>query len=198
MKKTSVFIAALLIAVFAVFALGSSEDTTTTSATNAPVAQTSPVNDPTPIPETEPVQETTAATEAPKKDGFGIGEPAEQKGVTVTLLSVSLSEGSSFNTPTDGNIFVLCEFEIENNSKSELNVSSMLNFEAYCDDYSCTYSLAALMEKGSSNQLDGTVAPGKKFKGVVGYEIPTDWQELEIHFTPNLFGKDMVFIATNN
>ena len=54
------------------------------------------------------------------------------------------------------------------------------------------------MEKGSKNQLDGTVAAGKKFSGVVGYEVPTDWQELEINFTPDVWsGKDITFIATN-
>ena len=37
----------------------------------------------------------------------------------------------------------------------------MMSFEAYCDDYTCTFSLGALMEKGNKNQLDGTVAAGK-------------------------------------
>lgn len=192
MKKTSLFLAMLLIVVFALFAMGSSEDTSTTPApTNAPSAQSTQT---TPATEAEPTTETTGAA----KEGYGVGEAAEQKGVTVTLLSVSESEGSTFNTPTEGNIFVICEFEIENNSKKELNISSMLNFEAYCDDYTCTYSVGALLEKGDSNQLDGTVAPGKKFKGIIGYEVPTDWQELEVHFTPDLFGKEMVFIANND
>ena len=70
--------------------------------------------------------------------------------------------------------------------------------DASADDYACTFSLSALMEKGSKNQLDGTVAAGKKFSGVVGYEVPTDWQELEINFTPDVWsGKDITFIATN-
>ena len=70
--------------------------------------------------------------------------------------------------------------------------------DASADDYACTFSLSALMEKDSKNQLDGTVAPGKKFSGVVGYEVPTDWQELEINFTPDVWsGKDITFIATN-
>ena len=75
----------------------------------------------------------------------------------------------------------------------------MLSFEAYCDDYACPYSLSALLEKGNKNQLDGTVAAGKKLKGVVGYEVPANWKELEISFTPDVWsGKDIVFIATNN
>ena len=150
--------------------------------------------------ETTPIQtEQEPELEKENKSAFYVGETAELKGVNVTLASVTESTGSTYNTPTDGNVFVLCEFEIANNSDKEIAVSSMMSFEAYCDDYTCTFSLGALMEKGNKNQLDGTVAAGKKFNGVVGYEVPTDWQELEIVFTPDFWsGKDITFIATNN
>ena len=133
-----------------------------------------------------------------EKNAFYVGETAELKGICVTLVDVTESTGSQFNTPTDGNVFVLCEFEISNDSNKDITVSSMLSFEAYCDDYTCSSSLTALMEKGNKNQLDGTVAAGKKFNGVIGYEVPADWQQLEIHYTPDFFnGKDVVFIANN-
>lgn len=134
-----------------------------------------------------------------EKTAFYVGETAELKGVRVTLTNVSKSKGSTYNSPTDGNVFVLCEFEIENNSNKEITVSSIMSFDAYCDDYTCTYSLGALIEKGNKNQLDGTVAVGKKFNGVIGYEVPSDWNELEIVFTPDFWsGKDITFIATNS
>ena len=138
-------------------------------------------------------------TDAENKNTFSVGETAELKGVNVTFVGVTESSGSDFNTPTEGNVFAICEFEIENNSDKEITVSSMMSFEAYCDDYTCTLSFSALMEKGNKNQLDGTVAAGKKFNGVIGYEVPTDWQELEIIFTPDFWsGKDITFIATND
>ena len=57
-------------------------------------------------------------------------------------------------------------------------------------------SLTALMEKGNKNQLDGTVAAGKKFNGVIGYEVPADWKELEVRFTPDFWsGKEIIFVA---
>ena len=138
--------------------------------------------------------ETSASGE--KRSEFLIGETAQLKDVLVTFVNVTENTGSQFNTPTDGNIFVLCEFEITNNSNKEVVVSSLMSFEAYCDDYSCSLSFSALMEKGENNQLDGTVAPGKKIKGVIGYEIPADWSELEIRFCPDFWsGKDIVFVA---
>lgn len=146
---------------------------------------------------TKAVEQTTAPKED-KKTTFLVGETAELNGVQVTLKGVTESKGSSYNKPNDGNVFVLCEFDIANNSDAEIAVSSMMSFNAYCDDYACTYSLGALIEKGSKNQLDGSVAAGKKFNGVVGYEVPADWKELEISFTPDFWtGKDITFIATN-
>ena len=112
------------------------------------------------------------------------------------MLEINESTGSMFNKPSDGNVFVIAQFEIENVSNNEINVSSILSFEAYCDDYACNFSLGALLEKGNMNQLDGTVAPGKKLNGIIGYEVPADWATLEVHFTPNVYsGKDIVFIA---
>lgn len=144
-----------------------------------------------------PVQ-TEQTPEAEGKDIFYVGETAELRDVRVTLVSATESTGSTFNTPTEGNVFVLCEFEIANDSNKEITVSSMMSFEAYCDSYTCNYSLGALMEKGSKNQLDGTVAPGKRFNGIVGYEVPADWKELEVVFTPDFWsGKDITFIAVN-
>ena len=134
-----------------------------------------------------------------EKTRFAVGEIAELKGVKVALLGVTESEGSQFNTPSEGKIFVLCEFEITNDTVADVTVSSLLSFEGYCDDYACAYSFGALLEKGEKNQLDGTIAAGKKMKGVIGYEVPTNWKEMEIQFTPDFWsGKEIVFVATNS
>ena len=94
-------------------------------------------------------------------------------------------------------MFVLCTFTIQNNSSSEINISSLVCFDAYCDSYACNYSLSAQLES-SANQLDGTIAPGKKMNGSIGYEVPADWSELEIHFAPDFWAqKNIVFVATH-
>lgn len=130
------------------------------------------------------------------KNVFSVGETAELNNIIVSMREVSESSGSAYNKPADGNVFVICEFEITNNSDKEINVSSALSFDAYCDDYACPFSLAALLEKENKNQLDGTVAAGKKFNGVVGYEVPSEWKNIEIHFTPDFWNnKDFIFVA---
>lgn len=122
------------------------------------------------------------------KTTFYVGETAELKGVQVTMTNFEESTGKDYVNPTDGNVFVLAEFEIVNNTDSEISISSMLSFEAYADDYSLNYSLSAAMMK--DGQLDGTIAAGKKMKGWIGWEVPEDYQNVEIHFTDNVWSNN--------
>lgn len=129
---------------------------------------------------------------------FGVGDVAELKDIQVTLTSIEESSGSQFLTPDSGNTFLICHFNIENNSQSDIGVSSLLSFSAYVDDYATSLSLSAIASSAAS-QLDGSVAAGRKMAGVVGYEVPEDWAELEIHFTPNFWSrKDIIFSASNS
>ena len=135
-----------------------------------------------------PVAEAPAETTAPPV--FTVGDTLEMAGILVTLNDVYESNGSQFMNPTEGNVFVTCEFTIENTTDAEINVSSLMNFEAYFDDYAANLSLGAMVYDQSKQQLDGTVAPGKKINGVVGYEAPADWAEMEVRYTPNAFGSN--------
>lgn len=158
------------------------------------VAATSGADEPTKLGEI--TGDGTGQQEA--ESTFTVGDVVELKDIVVKFLSVKETDGSEYNSPTDGNVFLLCEFEIVNNSKKEVAVSSLLSFNAYCDDYSCSLSLSALLEKGDKNQLDGTIAAGKKMTGVIGYEVPADWKNFEVRFTPDFWsGKEIVFVAEN-
>lgn len=118
-----------------------------------------------------------------------MGETAELNGVQVTLTNYKESSGSEWNKPSDGNVFVLAEFEISNGTDDEMVVSSMLSFEAYADDYKLDYSISALMENDGT-QLDGNIAAGKKMKGWMGWEVPSDYANVEIHFTDNVWSNN--------
>lgn len=143
--------------------------------------------------EPEKVGEVTTDVSVPEDTGetiFRVGEIAELKNVQVTLLSYDETTGSQWAAPADGNVFVLAEFEIANNTDHDLAISSMLSFEAYADDYTLNYSLSALLARDGLTQLDGTIAAGKKMKGWIGWEVPSDWSEVEIHFTDNVWSNN--------
>lgn len=135
-----------------------------------------------------------AATEVQKNE-FTVGDKVELGDVVVTLKNVSENQGGNYMTPADGKVFIVCEFEIENNSEKDIAVSSLMSFEAYIDDYSTSMSLTATLSTGSA-QLDGAVAAGKKMSGVIGYEADSDWSDIEVRFTPDFWsGKDIIFTA---
>lgn len=133
-----------------------------------------------------------STTETEEKTEFEMGEPATYNDVTVSFDQVLETEGSELNVPSDGKTFVLVYFLFENNSDEEITISSIANFDAYFDGYSTSMSLTALLEDTSTNQLDGTIAPGKKLEGVIGYEAPIDYKELEIHFSPSFWSSDNI------
>lgn len=140
-------------------------------------------------------QENTATDtqEVENQSVFHVGDVVELNGINVTFLSVQESNGTDFLSPSDGNVYVTFEFDIDNQSDSEIAVSSVMCFDAYFDSYSTNLSIGA-MTNSSKAQLDGTVAAGKKMSGIVGYEAPSDWKTAEIHFTPDFWsGQDIVF-----
>lgn len=189
MKKRWLTLAITLALVAGLCGCGAQEksDAPDTTDRDRVTEQATPAPDPTQEPTPEPTEEA--------KDGYGVGERAEAEGVAVTLTEVEESGGSDFFTPEDGKVFLICHFDIENNSDKDLAISSILSFDAYVDDYATSMSLSATVA-ASGTQLDGSVVAGKKLAGVIGYEVPQEWSELEVTFKPNVWtGKGLKFVA---
>lgn len=144
---------------------------------------------------TEESEETEPESE--EKTEFSVGETAEQKEVQITLVNVTESSGSEFLQPDEGNIFLICEFDISNNSDEDINISSVMNFEAYCDDYSINQDIMGLQapEADGKSQLDGSVAAGKKMNGVIAYQVPKTYSTLEVNVAPDFWSSnDIKFV----
>lgn len=125
---------------------------------------------------------------------FKVGDTAKLNDIYVTFVAVEEYDGDEFTKPADGNVFVSCEFTIENRSDEDLTISSLMCFDAYFDDFATDISFSA-SSATDAKTLDGTVAAGKKINGVVSYEVPSDWKELEVHFEPDAWSSDeFVFV----
>lgn len=87
----------------------------------------------------------------------------------------------------------MLEFEVANNSSKDITISSLANFEAYCDGYSINSTMyESFIDKDS---LDGTVAAGKKLKGFITYEVDVNYKEFEINVSTDFWNsKDIKFI----
>jgi len=131
---------------------------------------------------------------------FAVGDTVDLSGVQVTLESAEISNGVEYFEPADGKVYVVLIFDIVNNSSSDISVSSIASFEAYVDDASVndTYLTDEDPAIQGLNTLDGSVAVGKKIRGYIAYEVPENYQKLEVHFVPDFWSsKDITFIVNN-
>ena len=141
------------------------------------------------------INDTISETEDNSESQFGVGDTADFDGVQVKLSSALLSKGDGqFVTPDDGNLFLCLILDIKNNSSSDINVSSLMSFEAYCDDYSVNIDIFGNQapEVDGIGQLDGTVASGKMMNGVICYQVPADFNEFELNYSPSFWNNKKV------
>ena len=145
-----------------------------------------------------PSETDAASQEEQTETTYGVGDTVESDGVEVTLVSAEENTGADYITPADGSVFVALEFEIVNNSQQDISVSSLASFEAYCDDYSVSQSLTGATLYDDKGTLDGSVATGKRLSGAIVYEVPADWRQLEVTFTPSVWvDRSVTFTVTN-
>lgn len=124
--------------------------------------------------------EATQTTTAKENSTFGLNETAVFKELKFTATEIKEAKGTEYFKPDSGNVFVGVHFTVENVSDQEQTVSSILLFDGYVDDVKADYSFTAVCAF-SNDQLDGTIAPGKKLTGWYALEVPKDWKTIELH-----------------
>ncbi len=154
MKRTPIYIATFIL--FALACVCSSQ---------TPSATPQKVGDNTTVPNAAP---TTPAIQI-----YKIGDVIQVGTSTVALNSASI----------DASNVLHANFTIENQGSKDLNVSSILLFEAKGSDGTKLEQEIIDCESGS---LDGTVLPGDKLKGnICWHGVMTD--SLKIYYQANLF-----------
>ena len=125
---------------------------------------------------------------------YGLNETVTcRNGLRITATQIRESTGSSWNKPDSGKVFLLVQFTIENTTREEQSISSILMFDAYEDDFTLEFDFGALM--CADNTIDMSIAAGKKGRGEMGWSVSRNWQTLEVHFKPEVWGsEDVVFV----
>lgn len=144
--------------------------------------------------DSEPEENTEDAsadkTEDGQKNEFKAGDVVETSDFKISFNGAEeyVSE-NEFIQPKDGNVYYKMDFEFENISDSEKNVSSW-DFKCYADGYDMEQSYMDGMD------LDATLSPGKKTKGSVFFEIPKDSKEITLEYETNFWTEDkIIFIV---
>lgn len=108
-----------------------------------------------------------------------IGQSVTTKDFIVTLEAVNKLLGDKYNSPADGKEFVELILVIENISDEEYSISSLAMFKAYEDNYAINESISAGIASDTSS-INGTLAPKRKLRGKLAYELSKSRKELEI------------------
>lgn len=129
-----------------------------------------------------------------KVETFKVGDTIQTKDFKITVNKVETSEGGEFVKPKDGNEFIKADITIENISKEEQNVSSMIMFKVVDKD-GRSYNQAIVEDQ--NGQLDGKVAPGRKMTGEYVVEVPKEATGLQLEFDSSLLTSGQVIVDLN-
>jgi len=131
----------------------------------------------------------SGSTEESVTKVYSVGDTITDKdGVSIKLTQLTTSMGQEYVKP-DLDKFLLLSFEINNNSDSDISVSSLLSFSLASDsgldfDVSPFYNF--------KNDLNGTVKSGRKLVGQIAFDISVE-SLYYVTFKPSVFGDDVEF-----
>jgi F0F1-type ATP synthase membrane subunit c/vacuolar-type H+-ATPase subunit K len=100
----------------------------------------------------------------------------------VTVNSVKTSKGDQFIKPKSGNTFLVVDVTIKNASKSEQNISSLLNFEIK-DSAGQKYTETILSDV---TPPDGKIEAGGLLKGQMPYEVSSSQHDFVFSFQADI------------
>ena len=130
---------------------------------------------------TEAIQ--TEVEEQPSEEEvttFTIGDTIITKDYKLTVEGASIIvSDNKYAQPDENCEFVEVELTLENTSNDTLKVRA-LYFTAYADDFIIDSQNWHAYYPSSKNILSTDLASGKKINGVLCYEVPNDWSELEL------------------
>lgn len=174
-----------LIIVLIIGAIGANLNSSDKAATNNQMNEVDEAAgaEPTDMPE-ESVDQSEPSESAAKDDDNVItaaGQTVQTKNFKITVEQFEKVESDNeFLQPDEGNEFLSISLLIENTSEKDYIVSSPVMFSAYQDGFSINEDLSVHVLKGGDTTLNGDLAAGKKMKGNLMYQVPSDWEELEV------------------
>lgn len=118
------------------------------------------------------------------------GETVNCNGLELTFLGYTESNGTEYNSPADGKVFVFPEFEVYNGTNEKVTMDTWTPFLYYCDGYSVESSSSAIfsMTELDLEVLTGDIVQGGRMRACLPLELPSDWKEMEIFYKDNYYG----------
>ncbi|MDI6600340.1 MAG: DUF4352 domain-containing protein [Thermoanaerobacteraceae bacterium] len=128
---------------------------------------------------------------APAVETFKIGDVISIGDYVLTVNSTRTSNGNDFLKPDEGNTWYIIDATVENKSDKPVNVSSLLMFTLSDGE---GYSYDQAFGADTKGSLDGELAPGRKMRGELAYEIPESAGGLELIFDADVWGSGQAIV----
>ncbi len=140
---------------------------------------------------TEPA-ESTEGTDAAVPDVIEAGTAITDDWYKITYVSCDpdYKGYDKYSSPEKGNKVIRAVFLIENISQSDNSIGGM---DCYADGNKCE-SFIFGADDYNSPTLE-TISPGRKFKGIVYYEVPADAKEIEIEMEIDFWDEEKLVFA---
>jgi hypothetical protein len=113
----------------------------------------------------------------------GIGETAQVGEFAVTVHGFRAYAGDQSAKPRAGNSYLAVDLTVENVGSQPRTVSGVLMCRV-ADSNSYAYPMC-LAAPGLRGSIDGELAPGRKVRGEVAFEVPLTSRGFEFMFTPS-------------
>ena len=158
MKKIiALLLVVSILATFAFFAVGSSDDTTTVSDAD---------------------ENTTVATTEEKDLTVNVGEVLTAGNLKITYVSSGEYKNySPYFPPKDGYKFIYIDLKAENTGETDAFISTF-EFNCYADD-------VAMEAHYEDDDISATLSKGRSTTGKVYFEVPIDAKKIEIEYETN-------------
>ena len=170
MKKViALFLTVIILATFALFAVGSSDDSTTT---------VSDGND-----------TTTTITAEEENLTINVGEVLTAGNLKITYVSSGEYKNySQYFPPKDGYKFIYIDLKAENTGETDALIS-VFEFNCYADD-------VAMEAHYEDDDISATLSKGRSTTGKVYFEVPIDAEKIEIEYETDFWSdKKAVFVV---
>lgn len=123
---------------------------------------------------------------------YAVGDTFKMGNLQFTVNGMRLSEGDGeWNVPSEGSRFIYIDITVENAGDKDITVNSIITFDL-CDLKGNSFDLAFVVD--AKGRLDGKLAPGKKMKGEVAYEVPADVKEFDLKINPDILGNEVAHV----
>lgn len=134
----------------------------------------------------------------PNTVSYSTEETGVLDGIEIKVLSTKTSSGGKVIKPLSGNSFLLIELEVHNTTDTPISISDISNFTGLYENSAIKYSASAykILSK-KQTRLSGTVEPGETFTGFVCYEVPSEFDKIDLEFHyPTWYNQKIAFSIT--